>query len=364
MQFSTLTPTQVLHYHFGLSSFDVWISCLFRSLTFSIVALSFSCCDKVKLLRLLKSIAPACLLILTIFFCFVVAKLLTSFEFYPDSTPYRGPHLNKTLPLYNIDLPCLNNSSTPCGLSPNSESDPYHPWLWSILGWATLGSILYVVLLLVIVSIKPDPSLTRRIRHLRVLDTDPEASEDSPLLNHDGGTGKNPNDDKDKRSFLSIMYQCFKYARSDFHLFLVGFFFLALSSTTMAFIPYYTGMIINHIAISPSTEEFQHVILVMSSITVVSAVSAGLRGLFLLSANAKLNIRIRKELFKALMKQEIGFFDTSDTGDLTSRLTSDTTKLADQIGLNLNIFLRYISSVYIIQYVQSKKRYCVSPHFC
>ena len=108
----------------------------------------------------------------------------------------------------------------------------------------------------------------------------------------------------------------------------------------MAFIPYYTGMIINHIAISPSPEDFQHAILVMSSITVVSALSAGLRGMFLVSANAKLNIRIRKELFKSLMKQEIGFFDTTDTGDLTSRLTSDTTKLADQIGLNLNVFLR------------------------
>lgn len=35
-----------------------------------------------------------------------------------------------------------------------------------------------------------------------------------------------------------------------------------------------------------------------------------------------------------------GFFDTTKTGDLTSRLSADTTKVGDQVSLNVNFFLR------------------------
>jgi hypothetical protein len=37
---------------------------------------------------------------------------------------------------------------------------------------------------------------------------------------------------------------------------------------------------------------------------------------------------------------ELGFFDATLTGDVTSRLVADTSQLGDQIALNLNIFLR------------------------
>ena len=36
----------------------------------------------------------------------------------------------------------------------------------------------------------------------------------------------------------------------------------------------------------------------------------------------------------------MGFFDTTKTGDITSRLSSDTTLVGDQVTLNVNVFLR------------------------
>ena len=51
-------------------------------------------------------------------------------------------------------------------------------------------------------------------------------------------------------------------------------------------------------------------------------------------------MRIRRMLFSSLLKQEINFYDEKDTGEITSRLTSDTTKVSDQISLNMNVFLR------------------------
>lgn len=40
------------------------------------------------------------------------------------------------------------------------------------------------------------------------------------------------------------------------------------------------------------------------------------------------------------MVADIGFFDTTKTGDITSRLSSDTTLVGDQVTLNVNVFLR------------------------
>ncbi|CAM9575518.1 unnamed protein product [Choristocarpus tenellus] len=64
------------------------------------------------------------------------------------------------------------------------------------------------------------------------------------------------------------------------------------------------------------------------------------RGGIFTTVGASVDVRIRSRLYDSLMHQEIGFFDTTKTGDLTSRLSSDCTKIADQITLNVNVFLR------------------------
>ena len=171
--------------------------------------------------------------------------------------------------------------------------------------------------------------------------------ENSPLLSGaDSKSGQQKEDVKKdekarKMSSLRVMLKLLHYCRPDAHLYILGFTFLILAASAMAFIPYYTGQVINHIAITPSMKNFKQAILIMSLITVVNAICAGLRGGILIIANARLQLRIRNKLFQALVKQEIAFFDKTATGDLTSRLTSDTTKMADQIGLNLNTFLRW-----------------------
>lgn len=43
--------------------------------------------------------------------------------------------------------------------------------------------------------------------------------------------------------------------------------------------------------------------------------------------------------------QDAGFFDTTKTGEITSRLAADTTTVSDQICLNLNVMLRSATQV-------------------
>ena len=64
------------------------------------------------------------------------------------------------------------------------------------------------------------------------------------------------------------------------------------------------------------------------------------RGSIFSIVGARVNVRVRQRLFESLVRQEIGFFDTTKTGDLTSRLAADCTKVGDQVTLNVNVFLR------------------------
>ena len=65
----------------------------------------------------------------------------------------------------------------------------------------------------------------------------------------------------------------------------------------------------------------------------------GLRTCMFTIAVARLNIRLRKLVFRSLIEQDIGFFDKVKTGEMLSRLSSDTTSMSDLISQNLNGFL-------------------------
>ena len=327
-------------FNLGISSFDIWLLSLLRALLFTLVVLAF-CFNKVTVLKRVKQLTVLFTVILVIILCFSVAKLLTSFEFYEDGTPVYGRNItwSSDIPSEVAIAPCIDpNTASTIGPSVPIQQ-PRHPWLWAGVSWTLVSVLLYGLLYSMITKIGRGTSLLRN-KHLFVNIQD---GEETLLLSGEGfeeGADDDLLDTKEKRSTWKVMWTIVTYTKPDIHLYILGFSCLIISSSAMSFIPYYTGQVINHIAISPSTEEFERAILIMVGISIVSAVTAGLRGSILLIANGRLNIAVRKALFKSLLHQEIAFFDKIETGDLTSRLTSDTTKLADQIGLNLNILLR------------------------
>lgn len=75
------------------------------------------------------------------------------------------------------------------------------------------------------------------------------------------------------------------------------------------------------------------------ALSVSSGLTHGSGSIFTI-VGARVNVRVRQLLFESLVRQEIGFFDTTKTGDLTSRLASDCTKVGDQVTVNVNVFLR------------------------
>ncbi len=59
-------------------------------------------------------------------------------------------------------------------------------------------------------------------------------------------------------------------------------------------------------------------------------------------AGERVVARLRQDLYRALIGQEIGFFDRQRTGELTNRLASDTTVIQKAVTVNVSMALRFL----------------------
>ncbi|MGB8931118.1 MAG: ABC transporter transmembrane domain-containing protein [Anaeromyxobacteraceae bacterium] len=88
----------------------------------------------------------------------------------------------------------------------------------------------------------------------------------------------------------------------------------------------------------PST--VRNAALVMAALAVVQGLAVGGRAWLFAVAGERGVKRVREALFRSLVSQEIAFFDAQRTGDLTSRLGSDTASLQGLLSSQLSMALR------------------------
>lgn len=81
--------------------------------------------------------------------------------------------------------------------------------------------------------------------------------------------------------------------------------------------------------------------LVLVALFLVQGVFAMLRAWLFTVAGERLVARLREHLYAAIIRQDIGFFDTARTGELTNRLSSDTTVLQNTLTVNVSMGLRF-----------------------
>lgn len=75
-------------------------------------------------------------------------------------------------------------------------------------------------------------------------------------------------------------------------------------------IPHFTGNIVDSIIENRDDSQFRKYTVYLIISASLCGVFTGLRGGIFTVVGARVNVRIRDMLFKALMKQEIGFYDT------------------------------------------------------
>ncbi|KAM9454250.1 antigen peptide transporter 2-like [Clarias gariepinus] len=128
--------------------------------------------------------------------------------------------------------------------------------------------------------------------------------------------------------------------KPDYHYLIGASGFLALAVLCEMFIPLYTGKLIDILQTKYSWDQFLSAIILMTFFSFGSSFSAGCRGGLFTCAIGSFVCRVKHQLFSCLLKQEIGFFETTKTGDITSRLSSDTNLMGEAVALNVNILLR------------------------
>nr|XP_055178435.1 ABC-type oligopeptide transporter ABCB9 isoform X2 [Nyctereutes procyonoides] len=196
------------------------------------------------------------------------------------------------------------------------------PWFWALFVWTYISLAASFLLWWLLSTVRPDA---------KALEPGTEAE-----------AGGFPGEDRPPREQASgaTLQKLLSYTKPDVAFLVAASFFLIMAALGETFLPYYTGRAIDGIVIQKSMEQFSTAVIVMCLLAIGSSFAAGIRGGIFTLIFARLNIRLRNRLFRSLVSQEMSFFDENRTGDLISRLTSDTTMVSDLVSQNINIFLR------------------------
>lgn len=139
----------------------------------------------------------------------------------------------------------------------------------------------------------------------------------------------------------------FELLRPDYKILSVAFVFLVSAAIAQALIPRFLSETLRAIidgqaAGTLNYTTFRSPLLLLVSAGAVGSICASLRGACFIVLGSRASVRLRNRLFRSLMTQEAGFFDVTKTGEITSRLTQDCQRTADQVSFNVNIFSRTV----------------------
>ncbi|TRY66057.1 hypothetical protein DNTS_025946 [Danionella cerebrum] len=123
------------------------------------------------------------------------------------------------------------------------------------------------------------------------------------------------------------------------------FFFVVISSLGEMAIPHYTGKMTDWIMNEDEPEAFSHAITVMTLMTVMSAVCEFVCDLIYNITMSRIHTSIQGLVFQSVLKQDIAFFDKATTGDIVSRITTDTNTMSESLSEKLSLLMWYFMRV-------------------
>ena len=259
---------------------------------------------------------------------------------------------------------CLVRLNTEIGVLRDAE--PVHPLFWISFLFAALVSVVEVMNVDAVClclgkwgAETEKPAIFRRISsHLSVPLLSEENSEEQTDENEDpeGDAASQQSDehapgdngiggDTDyKAKFSDLLQLC----APDVFLIAIAFLFLLLAAMMQIYIPKYTGACLDALeqAYSGNTDDdetiknipgFMSNVKKLIIVSALSGIFSGIRGSIFTMVGGRVNVRLRLRLMDSLLTMEQGFFDLTKTGDITSRLSSDTTLVGDQVTLNVNV---------------------------
>jgi ABC transporter fused permease/ATP-binding protein len=129
-------------------------------------------------------------------------------------------------------------------------------------------------------------------------------------------------------------------ARPEAGTLVLGTIFLVLGSSMGLIYPQGLRFILDDALARAHPELIDKIALALGAVFLVQSVAIALRYYLFTTAGERVVARLRENLFGSLVHQEIAFFDERRTGELVSRLVSDTTVLQNAVSANISMALR------------------------
>ncbi|XP_053699993.1 antigen peptide transporter 1 isoform X1 [Synchiropus splendidus] len=125
--------------------------------------------------------------------------------------------------------------------------------------------------------------------------------------------------------------------------FVLVFALVNLSSFGETAIPKYTGHVADWIANEDSSDLFSQTIKMMTVMTVASVLCEFICDMIYNVTMSRVHTSVQGIVFQAVMQQEMAFFDVTPTGELVSRITTDTNDLSEALSEKLSLAMWYTS---------------------
>jgi ABC-type multidrug transport system fused ATPase/permease subunit len=137
-----------------------------------------------------------------------------------------------------------------------------------------------------------------------------------------------------------------------------GCVFLLLASLAFNGLPYLAGQLLDAVASGGASDatpaqaaaakrRLNAVAAQLVLVAFASGVSGGVRAYLFNGASERVVSRVRTRLFRALLRQDVAFYDVNTSGSLLSRVSADTELLKDAATTNVSILLRSCSNVVV-----------------
>ncbi|KAM7319210.1 hypothetical protein ACRRTK_022322 [Alexandromys fortis] len=117
---------------------------------------------------------------------------------------------------------------------------------------------------------------------------------------------------------------------------------LVLSCLGEMAIPFFTGRITDWILQDKTAPSFARNIWLMSILTIASTVLEFTGDAIYNLTMGHMHSRAHREVFRAVLRQETGFFLQNPAGSITSRVTEDTSNVCESVSDKLNLLMWYL----------------------
>jgi ATP-binding cassette, subfamily B, bacterial len=165
------------------------------------------------------------------------------------------------------------------------------------------------------------------------------SSSDTTSDNSPSNTSTNPKD-RPKAKSLQPLQALWPFMRPYRGTLLVAILFLLLASAAQLTIPYAARHLIDEGLATQSLQQIDHYFVIFLLVSIAFGVFAAIRYSLVTWLGERVVADLRDAVYRNVIRMDATFFEVTRTGEVLSRLTTDTTLVQGIAGVNLSIILR------------------------